>query len=170
MTYDQNEQQLDTSAQDRVTIWNDAINLFQQNPVVGIGFDTYRWLHRVTIYTDTHNYFLKVVVETGVVGLLFFLWLLMKMSRIGYRLFRTAEDPFLKSLGLAFCLVMACVFVVNFFGDRWLYLQVNGFLWVTMACVVRAQTIVDENAALATDEALAPANEEAVIEDEPAYA
>lgn len=170
MTYDKNDQQLDTSAQDRVTIWNDAMNLFQQNPVVGIGFDTYEWLHRVTIYTDTHNYFLKIMVETGVVGLLFFLWLLMKMSRIGYRLFRTAEDPFLKSLGLGFCLVMACVFVVNFFGDRWLYLQVNGFLWVTLACVVRAQTIVDENAALATGEAPVSANVGAVIEEEPAYA
>ena len=72
MTYDTNEQALDTSAQDRVTIWNDAMNLFQQNPAVGIGFDTYKYLHRVTIYTDTHNYFLKVMVETGVVGLLFF--------------------------------------------------------------------------------------------------
>ncbi len=101
MTYDTNDQQLDTSAQDRVTIWNDAMNLFQQNPVIGIGFDTYEWLHRVTIYTDTHNYFLKVMVETGVIGLMFFLFLLMKMSRMGYRLFRTAEDPFLKSLGLA---------------------------------------------------------------------
>ena len=110
------------------------------------------------------------MVETGTVGLLFFLWLLMKMSRIGYRLYRTAEDPFLKSLGLAFCLVMACVFVVNFFGDRWLYLQVNGFLWVTLACVLRAQKIVDENAALATGEPPALANEGTVIEEEPAYA
>ena len=152
MTYDTNEQALDTSAQDRVTIWNDAMNLFQQNPAVGIGFDTYKYLHRVTIYTDTHNYFLKVMVETGVVGLLFFLWLLMKMSWMGFRLFRTAEDPFLKSLGLAFCVVMACVFVVNFFGDRWLYLSVNGYLWVMMACVVRAQIIVDEGAALKATE------------------
>ena len=85
-----------------MTIWNDAMNLFQQNPVVGIGFDTYEWLHRVTIYTDTHNYFLKIMVETGAVGLLFFLWLLMKMSRIGYRLFRTAEDPFPQITGAGF--------------------------------------------------------------------
>lgn len=170
MTYDKNEQQLDTSAQDRVTIWNDAMNLFEQNPVVGIGFDTYEWLHRVTIYTDTHNYFLKVMVETGVIGLMFFLFLLMKMSRMGYRLFRTAEDPFLKSLGLGACLVMACVFVVNFFGDRWLYLQVNGFLWVTMACVARAQIIVDEGAAAKETKGLAPASDEPVAEEEPAYA
>ena len=39
---------------------------------------------------------------------------------------------------------MACVFVVNFFGDRWLYVEVNGFLWVMLACVVRGQMIESE--------------------------
>jgi hypothetical protein len=39
---------------------------------------------------------------------------------------------------------MACVFVVNFFGDRWLYIEVNGFLWVLLACVVRGQMIENE--------------------------
>ncbi|MGZ4874766.1 MAG: O-antigen ligase family protein, partial [Candidatus Angelobacter sp.] len=54
MTYDKNEQQLDTSAQDRVVLWDDAMNLFHQNPALGAGFDTYEWQHRVGIYTDTH--------------------------------------------------------------------------------------------------------------------
>ncbi len=169
MTYDKNDQQLDTSAQDRVTLWNDAMNMFQQNPVVGIGFDTYKWLHRVSIYTDTHNYFLKVLVETGVFGLLFFLWVLIKMSRIGLQLFRSAKDPFLKSLGLAFTLMMACVFVVNFFGDRWLYIEVNGALWVTLACVVRGQMIVNESEAPATQPEAAAESQPEVMAEEPAY-
>jgi hypothetical protein len=33
---------------------------------------------------------------------------------------------------------------VNFFGDRWLYVEVNGFLWVMLACVVRGQMIESE--------------------------
>jgi putative inorganic carbon (hco3(-)) transporter len=45
---------------------------------------------------------------------------------------------------LGFSLLMACVFVVNFFGDRWLYVEVNGFLWVMLACVVRGQMIESE--------------------------
>jgi O-antigen ligase len=146
MTYDKNEQTLDTSAQDRVEIWNDAMNLFHQNPVVGAGFDTYQYQHRVGIYTDTHNYFLKVMVETGILGLLFFLYLLGKASRQGVTLFYSARDPFLRSLGLGFTLLMACVFVVNFFGDRWLYIEVNGFLWVLLACVIRGQMIENEKA------------------------
>ena len=146
MTYDKNDQQLDTSAQDRVTLWNDAVDLFHQNPVLGAGFDTYQWQHRVGIYTDTHNYFLKVLVETGVLGLMLFLFVLAKATRLGVKLYRSARDPFLQSIGLGFALLMACVFVVNFFGDRWLYVEVNGFLWVLLACVVRGQMIENESA------------------------
>jgi putative inorganic carbon (hco3(-)) transporter len=161
MTYDKNGQQLDSSAQDRVLLWDDAMNLFRSNPIIGAGFDTYRWQHRVGEYTDTHNYFLKVMVETGVVGLLLFLFLLAKASRMGLMLFSSARDPFLKSLGLGFSLLMACVFVVNFFGDRWLYIEVNGFLWVLLACVVRGQAIEDQK----RQEASLPV---AVAEPEPA--
>jgi O-antigen ligase len=145
MTYDSSDQQLDESAQDRLTIWNDAMVLFDSNPVLGAGFDTYEWQHRVSIYTDTHNYFLKVLVETGIVGLLLFLWLLISASRLGLKLYWSAQDPFLRSLGLGVSLMMACVFVVNFFGDRWMYIEVTGFLWVLLACVVRGQEIVRQS-------------------------
>jgi putative inorganic carbon (hco3(-)) transporter len=144
MTYDKDEQQLDTSAQDRVVLWNDAMNLFHQNPMFGAGFDTYRLQHRVSIYTDTHNYFLKVLVEMGIAGLLFFILILGKAARLGVKLWKTAQDPFLQSIGLGFVLMMVCAFVVNFFGDRWLYVEVNGFLWVLLACVVRGQTIEEQ--------------------------
>jgi putative inorganic carbon (HCO3(-)) transporter len=144
MTYDKNDQQLDTSAQDRVILWDDAMNMFHQNPALGVGFDTYQWQHRVGIYTDTHNYFLKVLVETGVVGLMLFLFVLAKMTRLGVKLYTSARDPFFQSIGLGFSLLMVCVFVVNLFGDRWLYVEVNGFLWVMLACVVRGQMIESE--------------------------
>jgi putative inorganic carbon (hco3(-)) transporter len=168
MTYNKDDQQLDTSAQDRVLLWNDAMTLFRSNPVLGAGFDTYRWQHRVGNYTDTHNYFLKVMVETGVVGLLLFLFVLAKASRLGLKLFWTAQDPFLKSLGLGFSLLMACVFVVNFFGDRWLYIEVNGFLWVLLACVVRGQMIEEQRQELPLPP-VAAAEPDPTVE-EPVYA
>lgn len=164
MTYDKQEQTLDDSAQKRMLIWNDAVELFQQNPALGTGFDTYEWQHRVGGFRDTHNYYLKVLVETGVAGLLLFLLVLGQATRMGWALFRSAEDPFLKSLGLGFLLLITCVFVVNFFGDRWLYLQVNGFFWVILACVVRARMIIDEKAKEATETVAAVQPEIAVEE------
>lgn len=75
-----------------------------------------------------------------------FLFVLAKATRLGVKLYRSARDPFLQSIGLGFALLMACVFVVNFFGDRWLYVEVNGFLWVLLACVVRGQMIENQRA------------------------
>ncbi|HKV91090.1 MAG TPA: O-antigen ligase family protein [Candidatus Angelobacter sp.] len=172
MTYDKTDQQLDSSAEDRVKIWDDAMYLFQQDPVFGDGFDTYRFQHRVSIYTDTHNYFLKVLVEMGALGLLFFLFLLAKATRLGLKLWRSAQDPFLKSIGLGFALLMACVFVVNFFGDRWLYIEVNGFLWVLLACVVRGQIIANQSMmkAEAAGTVDVPSGEPQFAEEEPVLA
>jgi O-antigen ligase len=172
MTYNKDQQVLDDSAQDRVTLWNDAMAMFRQNPIVGEGFDTYKYQHRVSIYTDTHNYFLKVMVEMGVAGLLFFLFILGQAARQGLKLWRSAQDPFLQSIGLGFVLMMTCVFVVNFFGDRWLYIEVNGFLWILLACVVRGQMIENERAAEEQTEAvqLPPSDLEFETGDEPALA
>jgi hypothetical protein len=88
---------------------------------------------------------------------------------MGLQLFRSAKDPFLKSLGLAFTLMMACVFVVNFFGDRWLYIEVNGALWVTLACVVRGQMIVNESEASQTQPETTAESEPEMMAEEPAY-
>lgn len=164
MTYDVQDKTLDSSAQERVAIWDDAVQLFEQNPILGMGFDTYEWKPRVGEFRDTHNYYLKVVVETGIVGLMLFLLLLAQTTRIGWKLYRSAQDPFFKSLGLGFLLYLACVWVVNFFGDRWLYLQVDGFFWVILALVVRAQIMVNEEVAkqeaTATAGALEPVGRE----------
>ena len=146
MTYNKDEQVLDDSAHDRVALWNDAMAMFRENPVIGDGFDTYKYQHRVSIYTDTHNYFLKVLVEMGAVGLLLFIFILAKAARLGLKLWRVAQDPFLQAVGLGFALMMGCVFVVNFFGDRWLYIEVNGFLWALLACVVRGLMIESQRA------------------------
>jgi hypothetical protein len=58
------------------------------------------------------------------------------MCGVGFALFRSADDPFWRSLGLGFFALMICAAVLNFFGDRWTYQQVNGYMWVLMGCAV----------------------------------
>jgi putative inorganic carbon (HCO3(-)) transporter len=143
MTYNKGEG-LDSSAQERVTLWQDALVLIVHDPIFGTGFDTYAALHRVGIYEDTHNYYLKVMVETGILGLILFLCLLGKAFRLGFRLFRQADDSFMKALGLGFASMIVCTAVANLFGDRWTYLQVNGFLWVLLGCVMRSLQLLQQ--------------------------
>ena len=142
MTYDGN--QVESSANERLQLWEDAFTIIPRHPVLGTGFDTYRYLGRSADYLDTHNYYVKVTVETGIVGLGLFLYLLWLLMREGIGLFRTAEDPFFRSLGLGFAALIFCAIFVNFFGDRWMYQQITAYMWTFLALVTRARIIEEE--------------------------
>ncbi len=135
---------LDSSAQVRVTLWEDAVELVEMNPWLGSGFFTYAYMGRMRHLRDTHNYYLKTLVETGIVGLMLFLWLLGRLFRSGFTLYRSTQDDFLRSLGLGFAALMVAAFVANLFGDRWAYLEVNGFLWVLLGLVMRGWQLVQQ--------------------------
>jgi|SRR5579859_149917 len=143
MTYQQGEG-LDASAEERVTIWQDAVDVITRNPLLGTGFDTYAYMGRVGDYKDTHNYYLKVFLELGLIGLAVFLWELRTVGKMTWQLFRASEDPWLSGLAGAFFAMLFCAVVVNFFGDRWTYLQVNGFFWVLVGLISRALFILKE--------------------------
>jgi putative inorganic carbon (HCO3(-)) transporter len=141
MTY-QNGQGLDPSAEGRVSLWQDAMEVVNHDPVLGTGFNTYEYMGRVGSFRDTHNYYIKVLLETGINGFLIFLSLLAITGRMAWRLFREAKDPFLAALGCAFFGTFMCALVVNFFGDRWTYLQEDGFYWVLLGLVARGLLLV----------------------------
>jgi len=143
MTYN-GEGKLEESAADRVLIWEDAEKLVLENPLFGAGYATYAFMHRVKHYQDTHNYYLKMVVENGIIGLLLLFSLILTAWRQGYLLFRLADRPFIRGLGLGLVAMSTSILVVNVFGDRFSYLQVNGCTWVLMACVVRARVWLQE--------------------------
>jgi O-antigen ligase len=143
-------QSFDASSEERLEIWEDAVNMFKQNPVLGTGFDTYQFMGRVGPYTDTHNYYLKVIAETGVVGLVLYLFLLARLFSVGSTLFRSASDPFWKAFSLGFLALIVCAAVLNFFGDRWTYQQVDGYLWVLLGCAMSGQRSPQEEHETAT--------------------
>ena len=135
--------QLDASAQERITLWTDAMEVIRENPILGTGFLTYARLNRVGSYRDTHNFYLKMLVETGALGLLLFIIQLSIFFRQGWHLFRTSKDPFSSTLGLGFASLIVSAAIVNFFGDRWLYIQVDSNLWILLGCVVCSSSVVE---------------------------
>jgi putative inorganic carbon (HCO3(-)) transporter len=156
MTYDQSDGggDLDQSAQTRVDLWTDAERLIEANPVFGTGFQTYAYMGRVGGFRDTHNYYVKILLETGAVGLLVFLIVVWRMFALGYQLYRRAEDdPLLSALGLGFATLMVGMIATNLFGDRWSFFQVDGWMWLLLGAVARGLALVDEPEK-AVDEAL----------------
>lgn len=138
---------LEASAQERVNLWENAKSAIASDPIFGIGFGSYQLTSHVDGLRDTHNWYVKVMVETGAVGMLLVLFMLQQMVVLPYRLFRKAEDPLYRGLGLGVLLAVCSCLVANCFGDRWTYLEINGLLWVLVGACVRATKLSNaENA------------------------
>jgi putative inorganic carbon (HCO3(-)) transporter len=130
--------ELDTSAQTRVELWKESWQSIKESPVLGKGYATFRYGQHAGNLADTHNLFVKVWVETGIVGLAMVLVLLQQMLSLGYRLFRRGNDSLYRGLGLGLLLSTCSAVVANFFGDRWNFIEISGPMWVLVGAGVRA--------------------------------
>ena len=145
MSYDTQSGSLDHSAETRLTLWQDTLEVISTSPILGTGFNTYAYMHRQKradggegYYEDTHNIYLKVLAESGAAGLLIFGWFVVTTFLTGFRLFRTGNEPLFRALGLGLAAWLICSLTANCFGDRWSYLQVNGYMWVLGGLVAQA--------------------------------
>lgn len=135
--------QLESSAGTRVTLWENALEIIKGDPVFGTGFDTYKYMHTVGSFEDTHNYYVKVTLEMGLIGLIIFLGMLARIFSTGLTLFRTLQaNDFLRGLGLGLAGMVIATMVANAFGDRWTYIEETGFMWVIAAMAIRARMMV----------------------------
>ena len=82
---------------------------------------------------NLHNYILQVLVETGIMGFSIFIYLLRSIFKSGWRLYKDSSDSFYKGLGLGLCGCILASIIANLFGDRWSFIQMQGFLWVFWA-------------------------------------
>jgi len=84
--------QLDDSALGRLDMWQSGIRMLAHNPVFGVGFgqfpDNYQTYARNPVHweaRDAHNSFVKAAAETGLVGFIPFMALVLLTIRTAYR-------------------------------------------------------------------------------------
>jgi O-antigen ligase len=131
--------ELDESSQRRIDIWQQAYGYIKSNPIIGIGFGSFR--HLGLDLGDTHNIYVKIMTEQGLVGICILLFTIFLFIKEGWRLYQKGDDELSKALGLGF---VCCIFVMmvnNFFGDRWSYLEPNAYLWIFAGLVARLNII-----------------------------
>ena len=67
----------------RLLIWDTSWEVFWENVIGGVGIGMFRWesLLFINRTLDTHNLLLTVLVETGIIGFVFFLLLIFSLLR-----------------------------------------------------------------------------------------
>lgn len=129
MTQNENGE-FESSAASRLDLWNRSIDLFGQNPVFGLGFSGFQLKLAGEPLTDTHNFFLKTLVESGIVGLVFLFIILIRALGSGWCLYTKGKTDFQRGLGLGFLGCSVSMVLTNIFGDRWSYFPIGSFFWV----------------------------------------
>jgi putative inorganic carbon (hco3(-)) transporter len=134
---------LEASANERVRLWEDAEQSMLSSPIMGNGYATYALVAHVDGLRDTHNWYVKVIVETGIIGLIIAGAMFQQVFSMTYRLFKTATDPLYQALGLGLLLAFCSCAIANCFGDRWTSIEITGMLWVLVGTALRALEMKD---------------------------
>ncbi|MBL7731491.1 MAG: O-antigen ligase family protein [Chitinophagaceae bacterium] len=120
----------DVSTAERFYRWTAAIRMIKENPVTGTGPNTFypaykpyavpaykTWVSNNPDHSTVHNYFLLMVTEQGVPGLVLFLFLLGALFYYTEKIYRRTDDPFYKQGALAAGVILVMICTLNFLSD-----------------------------------------------------
>jgi O-antigen ligase len=104
--------------------------------------------------TSPHNEYLRVLAETGLIGLALFVWIVFAVVSFSLKMYQALVDPFFKSLALG-ALGVSVAFVLLCVTDNPLvYHSVSIYFWALLALVEVGRRIEKPDA---TPESLAKA-------------
>ena len=126
---------LDTSTSQRVVAYRRAGEDWLKHPIFGYGVTGYRFL-------DAQ--FPRVLVETGIIGLGAFLWLLVSIFRVGYRTFREAKSPLFRGIGLGLTVGLITLAAHGLGTNTFIIIRIMEPFWLTTGIVVRLLEIEAE--------------------------
>ena len=130
----------DESIADRIVTNQAAIKLIWVHPVVGVGLENstaiiqdYKKLigGYYTYNTAIHNIYLIIASETGIVGLLSYLWTILQSYRIVIFLKKNGKNNMIQDLSICFLLAMTPYLMINLFMP---FLYIALFWFVVGLC------------------------------------
>lgn len=142
----------DMSTMERFHRWIAAFRLFRENPIAGIGPNTF--VEKYKSYTSpnfetyiseneekstVHNYFILVLAEQGSVGFFILLLLVGSYFIYGERKYHTIKDPYFQKLYLACLLCGASFWLNNLFSDLLEANKVAPLWFFTIAWMIKIQ-------------------------------
>jgi O-antigen ligase len=98
------------SNQGRLAIWQESFNVFLENPILGVGLGNYPlttnpYLDYRTSVTS-HNLYLDILAETGIFGLLAWLWFIVAAAKAAWRKIKSVQkEDWIVGLGTLGALV-----------------------------------------------------------------
>lgn len=127
---------LDDTAQARIISWENAITVFKNQPVFGVGFNNYRYAQakyqlfehpsQIELHSSSgsDSSILLVAATTGIIGLLLFLFLILTI------LFSVLKKPMNNPINLITLSVLLTLTVHSQFVNSFFFPQISILFWI----------------------------------------
>jgi O-antigen ligase len=140
----------------RLAAWEIIAQIVKVNPIFGIGMANYYWytplfpIMGYSIKFNSHNNYVDIVAQTGLIGLACFLWLLAELWLLGWRMRSRVPDGFPNAYVLGVLGGLAGTIVAAGLGD-WVIpfvyniglegMRASMFIWIFLGGLVALANI-----------------------------
>ena len=118
---------VDPSASQRIRSWETAFEEYPKHPILGYGITGWRFL-------DAQ--FIRVLIETGIIGLAAFLFLLSKLLSTTWTIYRDSEDELLHALALGFFIGTIALMTHGLGANTFIIIRIMEPFWLMAAIVL----------------------------------
>jgi hypothetical protein len=107
----------------RFDAWVIMAQIIRISPILGLGFANYYWytplfpIRGYAVSFNSHNNYVDIIAQTGLVGLAFFLWLLWELGWLSWRLRTDAPAGFARAYAYGAIGGVAGMVVAGMLGD-----------------------------------------------------
>ena len=126
---------LDLSTTDRLRSWAYIVRDWTVHPVFGYGVTGYAW-------ADAQ--FVKIIGETGLVGLVTFLFILVRLWLMARESFLSERDPFCKGLAQGFLLGMLAMLAHSVGANTFILIRIMEPFWLCAGLVILLPRLTSE--------------------------
>jgi len=126
---------LDTSASARIIGYKEGFSSWQQKPILGYGITGYRFM-------DAQ--YPRILVETGIVGMLAFSWLIYALFRVAINTWRDFQDDLLRGLAAGLLAGLIGLMVHAIGANTFIIVRIMEPFWFMAGIVIALSQLSDE--------------------------
>lgn len=143
-------ERMDQSSADRIILWNAAVDMSIESPLLGKGFKAFQKLkseytERPVRVSDPHNMYLFISSQMGIPALILFLMILYRHYSMSVFLARNTQERFVRAIGIGGAAMAGSIAAINMFGSRMVNVEVCGYFWIYLAIIMHLIYEYDKN-------------------------
>jgi O-antigen ligase len=127
---------LDTSASARIIGFKEAILAWRKSPFIGYGVTGFRFM-------DAQ--YPRILVETGIVGLLAFVWLIYALFRVGINTWQDAQDDLVRGLSVGLIAGLVGLLVHAIGANTFIIVRIMEPFWFIVGIVIALASINEDS-------------------------